>query len=264
MANDIQKLRAEVLAKQRKASQKVSRLKSRNGANIAGTELDPRRDKEVIGRLNTRQLQALSQRLDQFNSRRTQYYGGLKGTVIDVKQKRKLRYAEQAANKRNAELMARVSDIMIKPARMTIGERMKGVRSMRSPIQQRLAAANDPFAELSRKLSNISGKGIDRIVDSVREQSKPEFFSKVSEAGREQFMKMLDTVYAEDLRLAVADLTTEQFGLLWHFTKFATIISASYESITRELGGHDSTIILGNSDIEVAREYVEWAKTVKL
>lgn len=215
--------RAQIVAKQQRTSAKISRTKRQNGADIAGTEYDPRMPASRISRMTGKQLDALEGRLDAFNHRRTQFYGGAKGKVITATQKRRLEYAESEAYRARLRKLSEYSRTL-GPGGRPLTDRMRMV-AKRSP--RKFDVVNNPFNTKQRLISNVGNP--EDLISRYRDESRSDFFDRLAEKRREEYKQMAEVMAIPRLLAAVDELTPKQFFVLWHMTEFPELISSSYE-----------------------------------
>lgn len=227
MAN-INDKRAEVIRRQRDVGKKISRLKSNWGVNLDDTGLDPRKSRDVIARLNSRQLEAQLTRLNQFQSRQTQFVGDSQGRPIA---KTKFREYQKLVDKYNANVRKRYSkydDIFLKSAGQTVKER----RAMTKPVHRAASnpASNSPVEIAERRPQNIaSPKALDKLIRDMKRKTEPNYHAKRIRKARKELRDMARGANAPEIHDMVKGLTDEQFDFLWNETNFANALSLVYE-----------------------------------
>lgn len=214
--------------------------------------------------MNTRQLTAYQDRLDNFLNRRTQFYRGLQGQVWTARKFRELKFAEERANKELRKVTASLTDLPT-PYGVTIGEReLQRAISRRSPQRERMSATNDPLRlrdhTTPQALRNTSPKTFQDLLKEAgkRSTSGEAYFLSKSAEYKAVYLKMVRSINETRLEEAVKGLSIKQFGILWTRTNFATVVSSAYETISKELGSKEAEFY--NSEVEEALANVAFAE----
>lgn len=253
----LEALRAQVLAKQTRANAKVSRLRTRNGVDIAGSQFDPRVDAARVSRMTTKQLERLNDNLTRFTSRKTQYYSGMNGAIITIREKRQLENAQRMSNEYRTEWL-KLNEGLIGPNGRPLRERRDLLAKKRSSH----LAVNDPFLPSERKLKNINPKFLPDLLGRLKDEGRPGYELRLGEKRRSEYLKMADLINSPGLRQDIEGLSSRQFTTLWHMTDFPNLISNSYEAFGK---GEDD--MLEDEDSQLSQELrqafdaIKWAKT---
>lgn len=225
--NEIARLRAEVRARHRAATQKISRTRRVIGAELGGTEFDPRRDPAKVKNYNSVQLKAYLTDLNRFSSRSTAFVAGNNARPIPAQEWRSYRRAERNANRVGQNIDNSVGGIFIPNAGMTIAER-DAERRARSPRAQG-GAVNSSFPQVNRSASNVTSRqALAKLTAQMESRVTPEYEKRSARAGRVQMNRMIDAIGNSAMRAKASKLTPEQFHVLWEKTNFAESLSNVY------------------------------------
>lgn len=231
--DDLGSLRAEVARLRRATTRKVSRLKQRSGAQVSGTEFDPRRKPHVEGRYTQRQLATYRDQLQGFLSRKNQFVGGASGVPIPRSEWDRYKTAEKAYNAKVNEHFQRVADIELPaPIPHTRGETLGSRMERMTPSHRHLRneVVNSPYDPLERSpRSVVSRDKLAKLIESLEAKMAPDYDERQAEASRDQFRRMADEIGDAELKDRVDKLSDEQFDVLWNYTSFPWDLSLDYE-----------------------------------
>lgn len=260
---ELSALRDEVVRLRKAVTRKVSRIKVTHGAQVSGSEFDPRRSPALHKRYTASQLRAYGQELSSFLSRGNQFVGGSAGVPIPRKQWQRYKAAESQYNARMHENFARVADIAL-PGKEPIWSRM--ARSTPRHRQLHNPAVNTPYDPPERKPGSVTGmRALDRLIADMEERLSGEYDKRKLDEGRDQFRKMADEIGDEELRYKADNLTNEQWELLWYYTDFANDVSFNYQISQLMYDGKDQAWHHKVYD-DLSNEYhklLDWAKQAR-
>lgn len=245
---------------QQRAGAKISRTKRVNKADIAGSQYDPRASATSIRRMNTRQLDALEGRLSTFLSRKTQFFGGLEGSIITIREKRQFNYAQDQANRARQQWLQTAGQ-QVGPNGRPLIER----RAMVKPTRGHYASVNDPFPKMEKSVRNMNGKFLKDAIARLRDEAKADYAQRLGEKRRAEYNQMSEVLAVPELFTAVNKLTANQFSTLWHLTDFANLVSSTYEAFRH---GVDADDLLDPEtqlaqEVRLALNAIKWAGTTK-
>lgn len=264
-SDQVKELRQQVLARQRAASKKISRHKSK-GVNLEGTRYDPRKPPETINRLNTRQLQSHLAKVENFMSRKTQFVADATGKILSPGQWERYQKAQREVNRTKQKAFNAIKDILIPGGRVTIGDRQKIVTPDRPTAGN--PAAN-PFVLVNRRPNAFtSEKALKKLTRDLEKKLKSDFLAKDLATDRRVARDMTKQMNRPDIQAKLDDLSDFHFNILWNFTKFATDLSRPYwlakekvDGSTRKKGWHERII---EDNLSSAVEQIDAIKTIKL
>lgn len=255
--SDLDRLRAEVKKRRAQVTKKIGRIRREYGANVGGTNFDPRRDPKTVAKYNRNQLNAYLNKLNEFQARGTAFVAGSGGIPIQKSKWLNYKRLENQYNQLGDIHQNKVADIFIPTAGMTIKQRQAMIHP--TAVGE---VVNAPYSKISRSPFNItSAESLDALTADISKKLTKEYLpSKIKEA-REQLSEMLDVIGAPDLEEKANSLTDEQFDMLWNYTNFATAISMRYSiEKMRATNGkerwHDSVI---EDTTDELGELFEWA-----
>lgn len=261
--SNLDDLRKEVEIKRRRATSKVSRLRSK-GVEITKSDYDPRRNPKVEKRYTEKQLRSYIAELDAFNSRTNQYVPGLYGNPIPRQKWEQYKRLENAVNLKAQSRLNRFKDIKLPGQEITIEQRdmilapakkgrpgMPGVQGGR------------PINEIVRESSTIKNvNAVDKLIMNAGRKLTGKYANKILRSQRTAMQKMMDNVgVSDDIKSIANDLPDEQFDMLWNYTSFPTSLSLTYGIRNNQVGGISETglkTITENSMVEI-EDYVKWA-----
>jgi hypothetical protein len=220
-------LRAEVKKLQRNAGNKISRLRTKQHVDIAGTPLDPRKPVAEINKARTRDLLSQKRKLEAFNARNNQYVPDAYGRAMPAKDWQNYKNLEAKYNQRVHDQFNRIADVFIPNTNETIRQRMEKV----TPDRRQMAnpTVNTPYKPPNRKPTNVRDKkALDKLTKDMRNRLNKDYDAKQLKASRDTWVKAAAVLNDPELSNAVSQLTPMQFGVLWGYTNFADITFLEY------------------------------------
>jgi hypothetical protein len=255
-------LRKEIARLRISASRKIARHDNLRNIDLTGTKYDPRRAKGVELRYTNRQLLTYRANLQNFMSRKTQFYGTAKGGIITAAQWRSYKNVERQYNKFAVEEFSRYAKLKL-PTGETIAQRMGKV----TPTHRRMGSnpsVNSPYQGYDRDPKNIASfRSLKRLTDSLARRLTDDH-KEVSES-RKQFNEMISVIGDAELERKINALTDEQFKIAWRYGGLAEKIALEYEMAMKLLTDKDSAFaneIMTTMGKE-AHSIVDWASKIK-
>jgi len=247
----------------RNATKKISRIKTRHGAMVTGSEFDPRRATKLPAHYTQDQLIAYSARLADFLSRSHQF-------VPDAA-KRPVPRAEFTEYKRQeAKYAASAGGVY---------ERIKGVElPSGETIAQRLAkmdvlhkqmhnpTVNTIFDPHTRQSGDITSRAAMRkLTKAMKRDASPTAIRRKVKQAREQFSAMMDVINMPELFEATKKLTNDQFVALWNHTAFAGAVALSYTAAMKMFTPKEESwgTEMLRQQMGDAMELITWAKQIR-
>lgn len=183
--SDLDRMRDELRKKRQAASNKIARVKRNTGANVAGTQFDPRRQPGIEKRYNARQLQAHINELNQFLSRGTQFVG-LRGGKPAPKgewnvYKRREAWQEEARAAHDA-----VMGGLPTPTGMT-------VRQNQAMVPESVGSANyGPYRKYDRQPGDVESlSALRKLSDAMAGKTRVNYLPTKIKQGKENLEKAL-------------------------------------------------------------------------
>lgn len=259
-------LRAEARRLHRAVTRKISRNRTKRGAEIGNTKFDPRRDASKIKHYNRRQLQAYIANLERFVSRKTQFVPDSQYRPIPVQKWREYKAAEKTLNQKMRERFDKFGDRML-PEGITVRQRL----AMTEPIHPQMhnPASNAGIRAIERKSKSVrSLEALNKLIIETKKRADPRDAARIEKANRTSVNAMLDVIGRDDWRERISLLTSAQFDLLWNMSgSFANAVSLYYEVSRKLLEGKDAATrwmetVTNNaiSDIEKMLAWIEKEK----
>lgn len=260
----IDELRHLVRQRHRAATRKVSRLKVSHDVEISGTEYDPRRDLSKLKRYTTSQLRGYLNDLNGFTSRETQFVGDYRRKPIPASSWQTYKALEAQYNRRVQAKFSQIADVFLPIEGMTVAQR----RAMVTPLHPQMGdpAVNSPV-ELSRLPRSVtSSKSLRVLIADMRKRLAPDYFTRLTQSGRNQFRSMVSILNEPELADAADTLSDEVFDLLWNYTNLATASSLFYQMSMAQLSDRERPYHsdIFDQSIRDARALIEWAKSLSI
>jgi hypothetical protein len=263
---ELAQLRAETLNAHRKATRKVSRLKTQNGVSISGSNLDPRRSPAIIKRYNSKQLAAYQAKLESFVDRRVQYHPDKNKRPMakfGIYKSLEKQYNRIVNNDFNA-----VKDLEL-PSGRKIEERFKLTTADRRSSRGR--PVNAPYDPPVRESTHFtSERALNSMIKDMKKRLEADRPTKNVKKSKTQLNQMVKTIEKatqdKKLRAALKDLTPDQFRVLWNYTTLATDINIGYEEAMKLLGQRKGAYKQSRHEAhtEYAHDLIKWAKKLEL
>lgn len=258
--DDLSTLRNDIARARRAATRKVSRLKTRHGVSVSGTEFDPRRPPQAARKYTRKQLESYKRELDKFLSRSTQYVPDSRARPIPRKEWDRYKTVETKYRDMAGTIYDKVKDVQL-PSGETISERLAKMdvlhKSMHNPVVNKFYEPKD------RQSGDVTSRNALRKLErDLRRKSTPRSQKAMVREAKAQLAKMLDVVNSRDVANQVNTLSTGQFIALWNYTNFASAIAMSYDSAKKmltpreESWGHEKIRQQTNDALEL----IEWVK----
>lgn len=261
--SELNELRSEVARLRRAATRKISRIKTTHGAQVSGTEFDPRRPTGVPTHYTQKQLAAYKERLQQFLSRSNQFVPDASRQPIPRAEFREYKQQEAKYRETAGSVYERIKRTEL-PSGETIESRLARMTPMHKVMHG--APANSIFDPLTRESMDIvNRKALQKLTRSLKRGSTPEGIRRKVKDARQQLSDMLNTINSPELNEAVKKLSNNQFIALWNYTVFTAAISLTYANMKKMLTGEEESWAHDQvrQQMESAMEMVDWARRIK-
>lgn len=234
----VRDLREAVLRQHRNAGRKVARL-DKQGAGIAGTEFDPRRDVLKVSRYTRKQLLAYQRELSEF-SRRGGGFVPMGDGKVTVHEWDRFKAAEREVNRIRSDIFNRVKDVQVEGLDQTFG-RVIGIE----PTKVRDAdSTNNPFRQTNVRADSFPGvdEFRNRQADMFDNTDIENYVGKFNAGMRESLTKMFDSIagaFGDSALMGMDDMISEMsdlgFMMLAGRKSFMNKAADVYEVATRLL-----------------------------
>lgn len=257
--SDIQRLRAEVAAKHRAATNKISRLR-KQGIEVGGSEYDIRRESARVKRYNRAQLNAYLNDLQNFTSRRTQFVGLSEGQPATTQDWAKYKALEQKYRAIGDSHLNAIGDTFIPTSGRTIAEREEEIRPNR--LRSIDNSVNRPYVPIDRKPENINGpKALRELTKQMQQRVSKKYLPAKIRQTKANFADMLNLIGADELMAKIDKLTLHQADVLFNYTNAANAIATMYSNTKKAYDGSKGRY-LGSVSADQsadAEKLIDWA-----
>lgn len=169
------------------------------GVDISGTEHDPLRNSKYM---SGKALKNYLERLKGFNTPTVGYFKGMNGTVITAQTMRSLIRANNANNKRKADIVGANRDVHVPWLNRTVGEYDEEVRKNSYPSD---AGGWDLKQYKTPKPASLTPKGAQKMIDKISQVSGMRALTTLSDANQASLEGMLPYL-SDTAREAVANV----------------------------------------------------------
>lgn len=237
--SEVERLRREIAKRRQAATNKITRTKRQNGANLAGSEFDPRRKSGIENRYNARQLRGYLTELNDFMRRSNQFVGGNRGVPLragQFRQYKKLEAQQESLRQAHDERMGSIQT----PTGMSIA----GNKQM---LHQGAGnAVYGPYRKFDREAGEItSPESLSKLIKDMRNRVSSEFLPGRIQQGKENLKKALTVIGRTEFLDDIDKLTDYQFDAFWYGTNVAEAVFMQYgietERIASEVEGEEPT-----------------------
>lgn len=230
-SSEIANLRSQVRQAHRRATAKVSRLRSK-GVEVGGSSIDPRRDVGKVKGYTKAQLNSQLSRLNAFNSRTNAVIPNTQGGFLNPSKVAEYRRTQSAFNAKARRQYSKVADIPLPGRGMNVREADAMDRpSIRTRGYGQAVAR--PFEPVNRSLRNVTDdKALDKLTAQLKGKLDKNYGSSRLSAQRVEFMEMMNSIGNIKDREAAMELTDYQFNVLFNYNaSVVNEISMRYELV---------------------------------
>lgn len=256
--SEVERLRALAKARRSAVTNKIGRTKRVNGADVSGSEFDPRRDHNAIKRYNGPQLKRYIAELDSFMARGNQFVRGDEGAPLPRAQARVYQNNVKRFQSQGEARIAAMAKIEITPIGLNV-EEFRANRAMRV----RNAVVNSPYGSSIKDVGGVtSAKALDILNKDMKAKLDPDYLPGKVKEGRESLVKALNIMGENEFVQKVNELSDWQFEVLWFGTSFADTAFLKYDieqeraAGTRKERWQDKVV---ENDYKLISEFLDWA-----
>lgn len=229
--SDAKRIRVEVERRIKSVNAKIARTKKATGANIAGTEFDPRRRMGIEKNYNVKQLTNYLSSLNEFMRRGNQFVSGVKGAPIPrgaFKLYKGLESEYRAAGEAHDAAVGGLNT----PTGMT-------VRQNKAMVPEAAGSAvYGPYRKLDRESTDIASAGaLKKLTRDMVNKLKPDYLENKISEGRENIEKALIIMGDEEYLQQIRELSDYQFDAMWFGTNFAEAAFMKYHAEQERAAG---------------------------
>lgn len=220
------------------------------GVDIKGTEYDPLRNSKSYGR---KRLETYLERLKGFNTPTVGYFKGMNGSIITAQAMRSLIRANNANNKRKADIVESNRDVFVPWLNQTVGEYDEGTRKHSYPSD---AGGWDLKQYPAPRPANLTPKGAERLQDKIASVSGPWSLEHLSDANQKSIDGMLPYL-SDTARNALANIDSRKLAFaVQHDESFFDRLHELYVIMGSEDDSKMSAMIANESE-EAFLSYLE-------
>lgn len=196
---------AAELKEKRNYNPRKGRALPHYGVDISGTEYDPLRNSKYM---NGKGLKNYLERLKGFNTPTVGYFKGMNGTIITAQTMRSLIRANEANNKRKADLVEANRDVHVPWLNRTVGEYDSEVRRNSYPSD---AGGWDLKQYKAPKPASLTPKGAQKLMDKISAVSGVHALTTLSEANQASLEGMIPYL-SDTARNAIANVDARKLA----------------------------------------------------
>jgi len=253
----VKKRRADVLAKE-------ARIRRNTGIDIKGTREDPTRPRDVINKYNAQQLRAYYRDLDAFMSRSNNYVAGVGGVPLPKALYREYKKLENRFNATGDKKFEEMADIFLPTHGVTIRQR----EEMLKPSIPTAGGENTthPYTRINKQPKNITSvNALKTLIADMNKRLKGGYnVAKIAEQ-RQEANDALDRLGMAHFKERFANLTNQQFDMLWNYAKIGNKIYDMYHIMSMMSGRssdsrwYDSVVEDNSNELG---ELFDWAESI--
>ena len=262
--SDVGRLRAEARRLHRNATKKISRNNVNRGANIAGSQYDPRRDLSKVDGYNKSQLRSYIAELKQFNARSTQFVPDAQYRPIPATEWKAYKADETALNQYRTDRFNKIADVELPGGRGTLRER----REMTRGVHPHMADPSTSMTpnELDRRSKSVASlSALKKLREGIRERMTPEHEKRQRQANRDSIAGMMEIIDEPEMKLAFDEMTDEQFDFYWSSEDMVHDLAIPYELMKtfyqegKQLRAGQKKMV--SDHMSETWDWIEWIKT---
>lgn len=220
--SELERLRNEVAKRRQAATNKINRTRRQSGANIAGSQFDPRRNAGVESRYNRQQLRNYLVQLNDFMRRGNQFVSGSGGAPLPRGKFNAYKKLEAEQNAIRIEHDKRMGSIQT-PTGMSIA----GNKEMLHQGQGQ--AVYGPYRKFDRASTDIpSVTALEKLRRDMVSRVSSNFLPNRIQQGKENLKKALLVIGETQYMEQIDALNDFQFDAFWYGTNVAEAVFMQY------------------------------------
>ena len=260
-------LLAEAMNKTTRSGAKISRIRSRNGAEVGGTEFDPRVSREKIRHYNSRQLESYIERQNRFLRRQVQFVPLYGGAPLPANEWKQYKRAEREVNKQRGDKLSEVSGIVLPGQKEEKWRKPKTIGDFIAEQGKSKLSYYDSSDSMTKpiKKNNIeftSRESVAKMMNFLKEQRTTKWQAEAGARSDYSSTAMLGYIGSERLNKKMGKLSPSQLDTLWNYTHFAAHLSLWYEEQKLKDNGHDYNDDILSGQGEEVESWLDWAATL--
>jgi hypothetical protein len=222
-----ERLRQQIAKAHKAVSNKIARTKRNTGANVAGSEFDPRRKAGTENRMrNTGNMTEYLRQLQGFMSRSNQFVSGSHGAPLPKAYFNKIYKPTERALDAVQDARDNTIGAIQGPQGYTIKQKNLALPTAGG------AAVYGPYKRFDRESTDIASfSAMKKLKADMANQMKPTYLPGKINAERERLKKVTDYLGENGTEVAdaVDSMTDYEFDLFWFGTTVASGVFLFYE-----------------------------------
>lgn len=260
-------LLAEAMNKTTRSGAKISRIRSSNGAEVGGTEFDPRVSRDRIKHYNSRQLESYIRKQDKFLQRHIQFLPLYGGAPLPMNEWKQYQRAEREVNKQRAGKLAEVSDIVLPGQKAEKWRKPKTIGDLAAEQGQSKLQYFESTDSMTKpvKQENVtftSRESVAKMRDFLKKQRTTSWQAEAGARSDYSATSMLGYLGSDTLNKKMEALSPDQLDTLWNYTSFAANLSLWYSEAKMKDQGKDYNDDILSAQGDDVSMWLDWAGTL--
>lgn len=270
--SELSELRADVQRLRTLTTKKISRIRRTHGAELSGTEFDPRRAPGIEKRYTKKQLTAYRNELQGLLNRKTQYVGLGGGQPLRRERFQAYKRVEDQLRERATKRFSGVRELA-NPENVSIADAMfTTMPSLHRPYYDHRVNSEHPATIPNRDPEGFTSvKKFEDLFLNLQRKLSGGYQAEFLEEGKGQFREMAEYVGQPELMDRINELTDEQWATLWEYGGVANDMSLAYHmqkvmNSREEEGMPVEAFFMNRYEVAMGRvnQYLDWAANLKL
>jgi hypothetical protein len=224
--SELNRLRAEVVRMRRAVTNKIYRTKKNTGANLAGTNFDPRQPAGAHRNMSAFAAREYLAEMQGIMGRSVQFVAGAKGAPLPRAKAAEFNALQNDVNAISYDHEKAIGSLPTANPDETVAEfRAKGAKTSQG------GKGLGPYKHYEFKSSDIASAGaLDIMIEDMRKKTSGSYLKSSLDQGRSNAMEALKQMGELSFMERLHGLSDFQFDVLWYGSRFAEITFGRYES----------------------------------
>lgn len=258
--SEVNRLRDEARKRRAAATAKAARIRRSTGANVAGTEFDPRRPHGDVSKMNSASLRKYIRELNSFVDRGVQFTAGDRGAPLPRGSWNSFERKQAKLRQMNQENQRVLGQFQAFGTEESVSD-VKDRRYKNRGQGGRRGAFNDTDY---RPGEITNAKALNELEAHLDKMFSPKFMSQRRSNYRHGVMEAFKIMGELQLMEEFAQLSDFQFDVLWNDPRFAEVVFAKYDAEQARTQGNrkeQAQDRAANEQFELAGDFLKWART---
>lgn len=221
--SDAKRIRDELKKRIKAVNNKISRIQKTTGANVGGTQFDPRRKNGIENRYNVKQLQNYMAELNDFMRRGNQFVSGRRGAPLPRGEVELMRARQARAEAARQAHDAAIGGL-VTPMGMPYREASEAVAVTAG------ASKYGPYVVYNFRPEDITSyESLVKLSNKILKQTNANYLSQHLRIDQQNAVKALEYSGEKELADQIRDLNDYQFDAFWNGTNSAELIFLKYK-----------------------------------